>query len=98
MRFRYFRMTLRIIALEVIHQPLALGDHLQEAAARTVIFGVLFEMFRKAVYLLTKKGNLNFRGARVAILWRVFRNDLCFLRRRKHGYNSVCIKIDLASL
>ena len=85
MRSRHFGMTLRIISLEIIHQPLALGNHFQKAAARTVVLSVFLEMLGKALNFRTKKRDLHFRRSGISVVNGTGRNNFAFLLGRKHG-------------
>ena len=46
----------------------ALGDHLEQATAGTLVLLVLFQMFRQLLNSLINKSDLHGRGARVLVV------------------------------
>src|SRR5438093_7958826 len=54
-----------ILALQIVEQPPALADELQQAAPRVVILYVRLEVLGQIVDAFTEERDLHFRGARV---------------------------------
>src|SRR6478735_6262559 len=62
------RVAFRVLALEIVEQPPALADQLEEAATRVMILRVRLEMLGEVVDALTQKRNLNFGGPGIALV------------------------------
>jgi len=54
--------------MQIIQQPAALPDHLQEPAARAVVFHVLLQMFRQFVDPLGQQSDLHIGRTCVALV------------------------------
>ena len=78
-------MTSRIITLQKIQHTFALSNHFQEAAARTHILHVFFQMLRKTLNFLSKNGNLHLRRTSIALMEGVGRDDFSFGLFVQHG-------------
>jgi hypothetical protein len=57
-----------ICLMQVIQQPAALADHLQQTPAGTMVFGVLLQMLSEVVDTLCEQSNLNVGTAGIAVM------------------------------
>ena len=73
-----FGIPVGVLAFQVIEQAPALADELQQAAARMMILGVGLEVFGQVADALAEQGDLNFRGAGVAVVGLVSADDPVF--------------------
>lgn len=63
----------------------AVGDHLQEAAARVVVFEVSLKVERKFIDFLAEERNLDLGRARILVMNPRLLNSLGLFRLRKHA-------------
>src|SRR6185312_17204726 len=64
--------------LDVIEQPAALADHLEQPSARMVVLAVRLEMFGQIGDALGQDGDLDLWRAGVAGLGRIFLDEILF--------------------
>src|SRR4051812_7063051 len=86
-----FRVPFRVFALEIVQQPPALADELEEPAAGVVVLRVRLEVFGEVIDPLAEKSDLNFRRSGIAVVCLV-RSDkvgLAVLAQR-HWCSSTC--------
>src|SRR6185437_14180906 len=68
-------VAIGVFPLEIIEEPAALADQLQEATARVVVFRVRLEMFGEVADALAEERDLHFRGSGVALMGCVAADD-----------------------
>jgi hypothetical protein len=61
-------IALCALLLEIIQMRLAIGDHAEEAAARVVVFFVLFQMAGQFIDALAQNGDLDLGRTRVLVM------------------------------
>ena len=83
-----FAVTICIVRLEVIQQPPALAHQHQQAAARSMILRMGFEMLGQLANALAEDRDLHFRTSGVGVMGAKSRNDVGFFRRCQHD---VCV-------
>ena len=72
-------VAFHILALDVVKQLAALGDHFEQATARVVVFFVLFEMLNQVIDAAGKQSYLNFGRRGVARMTLELRYNFRFL-------------------
>src|SRR3990167_1858991 len=70
------RITLGILALQIVQQAAALPDQLEKTAARVMILRVGLEVLGEIADAFAENGDLNFRRAGVGIVRAVRRDEL----------------------
>jgi hypothetical protein len=70
------RIALGILHFQVVEQPAALTDQLEQAAARMMIFRVRLEVFGEIADAFAENGDLNFRRAGVGFVSAVRSDEL----------------------
>src|SRR5438093_7248414 len=73
--FDQVRVTLRVLAFQVVEEPAAASHEHQQAAAGVMIFGVCLEMFGQVVDAFAQECDLNFWRAGVAVVGLVRADD-----------------------
>src|SRR5262249_30911272 len=81
-------VALAVPGLEIIEQPAALADQLQQAAARMVILRVTLEMLGEVGDALAQDGDLDFRRAGVGVALGVRLDQLRLARGRNRHRSS----------
>ena len=71
----------------------AVGDHLQQAAARMLVFKVFLKVGRQLVDTLRQKSDLHLWRASIGVVDRCDLNYSRFLPLRKHGSNVAYLPI-----
>src|SRR5690606_24244243 len=70
------RVPVGILPLEVVEQPPALADELEQTAAGMMILRVGLEMFGEIVDPIAQDGDLDFRGAGVRLMRAIAADDV----------------------
>src|SRR6185369_5441979 len=74
-------VTLRALVFQVLEEPLAPGNELQQAAPRMVVLGVGLEVVGQVGYPVGQQGDLDLRGARVGFVDPILPDDVGLLGR-----------------
>ena len=101
-----FAVTICIVCLEVIQQPPALAHQHQQAAARSMILRMGFEMLGQLANALAEDRDLHFRTSGVGVMRAKTRDNVNFSLGCQHGvcdapvsysihFLSVCIKSNM---
>jgi len=79
-------VALFVASLPILHVSAAVGNHLEEAAARVLVFEMFLQMYSELVYLFRQERNLHLRRAGIACLGRIRLDDFslaaCCYRHR----------------
>ena len=94
----HFSVAVRIVHPQIIEQAAAFADDFQQAATRSMIFFVCFEMLGEISDALAKQSDLNFRGTRIGTVDSILGNDVSFIfLGQAHSYvQSLSLRYRLA--
>lgn len=68
-------VTIGIVLLQVVEQAATLADQHEQAAARTVVFLMRFEVLRQLTDALAQQSDLDFRATGVSSVGRILVNE-----------------------
>ena len=69
-------VTIKVLALEVVQQPAAFADHLDQSEARVIVLRVRPEVIGQLLDALGEDSDLDFRGACVRIVGSVIVDEV----------------------
>ena len=90
-------ITLNVVLHEVVQKLSSLADHLEQTSAGVVVLGVNLQMSGKSVDPVRENCNLDFGRTGVALVSRVFPDQVCldFAFFEKYGICRVTDGVDL---
>jgi len=75
-----------VALLQIIQQTSPLAHKHQESPARTVVFLVLFEVFRQFADALAQNSDLNLRAPGIGVVGTELCNNVCFFSGCQHSF------------